>query len=72
MTHLYTDIYKTLPKATQAAIDELEARGLKWGVHFGSDHATGLLLEMNAAFAGGTLYQWLRDRMGVVEEKIDD
>ena len=54
------EIYRAQPKEIQAAIDELESRGLSWCGHFGYANAECVLVDMNEAFEAGRLYEYMR------------
>lgn len=56
----------TVSPQQMAAIAELERRGFVFCCHFGVLNAEEILSEMNGAAADGTLYRWLRERLGVL------
>jgi hypothetical protein len=66
MCKLLENIISAQPPEVQAAIQELEDRGLSFCSHFGYENAVALLKEMDEAFASGSLYEWLRCRCGIV------
>ena len=53
----------------RSAVRELERRGLRYCTHFGVRNATEILREMDRAFMDGRLYEWLRERCGIVTDQ---
>lgn len=51
-----------------AAMDELEARGLGFMQHFGTESAVDVLQGINMAMDAGVLYQWMKEQLGVVTQ----
>ena len=60
------DIIKKQPKPVQAAIRELEERGLSFCVHFGYDTAIAVKAALDKAFREGRLYEHLAKFHGIV------
>jgi len=52
------------------AVIELESRGLSFCGHFGYQNALALLHEMDEAFDSGLLYEFLRDRFGILTQPL--
>lgn len=59
-----SEIFASLDLETQLDVIALEEVGIRLGEHYGAIQAHEIRLEMDAAFAGGTLYQWL-GRFGI-------
>ena len=49
----------------QEACRTLEARGLSFCCHFGTENAIEILADMDRAYDMGVLYEWMRNRMGI-------
>ena len=66
MSDFVDDIISAQKPKVRAAIRTLEARGLTFCSHFGTDNAIKVLKGMDSAYRRGVLYEWLRDWCGIV------